>query len=665
VRVDESEPAPREPSRFDEPKHLVVFDDTRLRQLLKQRNDLGPIREVPADELADHEGMTEDFGSLKKGSQLGASLRQMRNPDRRVDQDQHQLLDARRLGIARRFFSVAPSSANRLLDSRAMRASRPSRTRAVFSFTPVSSAARFSVSSWMFSVVLMQMSMHIGGILGKRGAELGTRAGHETPRVKIRPRAGPRAAKSQHPSGTGSLRAPTLQAQALTALGRIFGESARLVQEADWTGGGSTMNASGGNEEVQGDIAYYGLAEWWLSAFTPVERQMIEARYLSGVSSLTRGRQSTSQPVTEFLNGLAGWFRIREYASIAERIRRKIDELGRTNPLHEPGCYNGRHFTTYVADVEALKREGKLIEAEQLLLELVAATEREDEIDKMGAAPWYYEQLAIIYRKRKEPAKEVAILERCLAHDHQHRLALVLSDRLRKAHALLAASNAKPVSPCPHCGTEMPIPSSTTCKCPACGEKVVRAKRPGEEFPTLFTAAQAEENKKGLELARARKKALEHARKIGCTDNEFAAKECELAKKWGRAASPGDVFWGISNDLLSKAASTFDQYRWGTLQNIYEHQARVLLEEGRPYVHVVKEASKAHLHELEQMCSNFGLKHEVYIATSTNCCPDCARLAGKRMSFREALGALPIPNEQCTHGRCQCSWRIDYGDTLK
>jgi hypothetical protein len=211
----------------------------------------------------------------------------------------------------------------------------------------------------------------------------------------------------------------------------------------------------------------------------------------------------------------------------------------------------------------------------------------------------------------------------------------------------------------------MPVPSGTTCKCPACGEKVVRAKRPGEEFPTLFTIAQAEENKKGTELARARKKALEHARKIGCTDYEFAAKERELAKKWVKAPSPGDVFWGISNDLLSKAASTFDQYRWGTLQNIYVHQARVLLEEGRPYVHVAKEASKAHLHELEQMCSNFGLKHEVYIATSTNCCPDCARLAGKRMSFREALDALPIPNEQCTHGRCQCSWRIDYGDPLK
>lgn len=209
------------------------------------------------------------------------------------------------------------------------------------------------------------------------------------------------------------------------------------------------MSSFSGDEKVQGEIAGQGLAGWWLSVFTPAERQMIEARYLSGVSSLTRGHSGSSGSAAELLNGLASWFRTREYACIAERIRCEIDELGRTSPLNEPGCYNGRHFTTYVADVEALKRESKLVEAEELLLELVAATEREDEIDKMGTAPWYYEQLAIIYRKRKEPAKEVAILERCLGHDQRHRLGQELPDRLKKARTLLEAGSAKPVSPFP------------------------------------------------------------------------------------------------------------------------------------------------------------------------------------------------------------------------
>ena len=426
------------------------------------------------------------------------------------------------------------------------------------------------------------------------------------------------------------------------------------------------MNPGNADEEVQGLIAYYGLVEWWLSAFTPAERQLIEARYqpVFGVRSLTRGHLQISQPVTDFLNVLAGWFRSQEHASIAKRIRGKIDELGRTNPLNEPGCWNGRHFTTYVADVEALKREGRLAEAEELLLELVAATEAEDELVKMGVAPWYYEQLAIIYRKCKEPAKEVAILELFLAKAGRT-AGWDLSDRLKKARALLEADRAKPVSPCPYCGIEMTPPSKATGKCPACGEKVVRAKRPGEEVATLFTIEQAEENKKGIELARARKKALDHARKIGCTDSEFVSKEQELAKKWGKTPSPNDVFWGISNDLLSKFPS-FDKYsRWGKLYRIYEHQARVLVEGGRPHVHVAKEASRAYLRHLEEMCRELGLKQEVYIATGRDCCPECAKLGGQRMSLTKALDTLPIPNEQCTHGRCQCSWKADYGDSFK
>ncbi len=78
----------------------------------------------------------------------------------------------------------------------------------------------------------------------------------------------------------------------------------------------------------------------------------------------------------------------------------------------KPGHYNGKHFTAYVSDVENLKRDGKLEEAEKLLVELVKATEKENSIEKHGVAPWYYEQLAIIYRKQKSYHKEVSILER-------------------------------------------------------------------------------------------------------------------------------------------------------------------------------------------------------------------------------------------------------------
>ncbi len=40
------------------------------------------------------------------------------------------------------------------------------------------------------------------------------------------------------------------------------------------------------------------------------------------------------------------------------------------------------------------------------------ATEEESSIEDFGVPPWYYEQLAIIYRKQKNYHKEVSILER-------------------------------------------------------------------------------------------------------------------------------------------------------------------------------------------------------------------------------------------------------------
>ena len=85
---------------------------------------------------------------------------------------------------------------------------------------------------------------------------------------------------------------------------------------------------------------------------------------------------------------------------------------------HRPGYYNGRHYTTYVNTVKNLKKSGELEEAERLLLELIAATEAESKAERSGVAPWYYEELAKVYRKQKEYAKEVAILERFAAQKH-------------------------------------------------------------------------------------------------------------------------------------------------------------------------------------------------------------------------------------------------------
>ena len=103
----------------------------------------------------------------------------------------------------------------------------------------------------------------------------------------------------------------------------------------------------------------------------------------------------------------------------------------------QPGFLRGRHFTTYIQDVNNLKKSGNIAEAEKLLLELVNATEKESRVENTGVAPWYYEELAKIYRKTKDYQKEVSILERFSKQKHARGVGpKKLLERLEKAKKL-------------------------------------------------------------------------------------------------------------------------------------------------------------------------------------------------------------------------------------
>ena len=107
----------------------------------------------------------------------------------------------------------------------------------------------------------------------------------------------------------------------------------------------------------------------------------------------------------------------------------------------KPGYYKGRHFITYDGDVEKLKRKGNLKGAEALLLQLVAATEAESKATGCGVVSWYYEELAKIYRKRKDRKSEIAILERFAKKKHppgaeSQMESQILIDRLKRAKQL-------------------------------------------------------------------------------------------------------------------------------------------------------------------------------------------------------------------------------------
>ena len=84
-------------------------------------------------------------------------------------------------------------------------------------------------------------------------------------------------------------------------------------------------------------------------------------------------------------------------------------------PNDKPGFYKGKRFSEYVEEVKSLTRADKLDDAEKLLLALVDATESDS---KYGVAPWYYEKLAIIYRKKQDRNAEIEILERFARQKH-------------------------------------------------------------------------------------------------------------------------------------------------------------------------------------------------------------------------------------------------------
>ncbi len=200
--------------------------------------------------------------------------------------------------------------------------------------------------------------------------------------------------------------------------------------------------------KVEGKIVFYDLVNWWFATFTEDERKYIDDRFQpmnQPLHTLTQGKYLKVEGLTGdegdagiFLNGLATWFRKKADASILQRIEEKIDELGFSRPQVGVEYVRGRHYVTYVKDVISLKRAGMLEDAEKLLLELINATEQVDKVEKLGVAPWYYEELAIVYRKNKNYKKEVSILNRFSRKRHAPGVGpKKLLERLEKAKVLL------------------------------------------------------------------------------------------------------------------------------------------------------------------------------------------------------------------------------------
>lgn len=151
------------------------------------------------------------------------------------------------------------------------------------------------------------------------------------------------------------------------------------------------------------------------------------------------------------------------------------------------GNYKGRHFTKYVDEVKALEKAGRQDEAVVLLLHLVEATEAESEAEGLGVAPWYYERLAIIYRKQHRLEDEVEILKRFV--EQKHAPGASPPKLLRRLHKLQGAgtTSSEPEltvpEPGPRAGAPFPGPAPARDNAgPFDGRKARRAEATGADF---------------------------------------------------------------------------------------------------------------------------------------------------------------------------------------
>ena len=99
---------------------------------------------------------------------------------------------------------------------------------------------------------------------------------------------------------------------------------------------------------------------------------------------------------------------------LGRKPAREVRDTGQTKIVTRSsvGLVDGKHYTEFVDTVKQLKREKRHADAIELLLKLVDAAEEEARAESWWAAPWYYEQLAIIFRKEKDDEAERAILVR-------------------------------------------------------------------------------------------------------------------------------------------------------------------------------------------------------------------------------------------------------------
>jgi hypothetical protein len=150
--VHEAQAYPVKSPELHKAKHFSVAYDRGARQIAKQPKNRRAILQRSECQLADDHGVDADLRILQQVDQACLRSVKMVDPHRRIDQDH---AERRWRGADAARGSLPPRPARRRELSRAMSASKPSRTNVDFDDCPVSSAAFWMSSSSRLRVVRM------------------------------------------------------------------------------------------------------------------------------------------------------------------------------------------------------------------------------------------------------------------------------------------------------------------------------------------------------------------------------------------------------------------------------------------------------------------------------------------------------------------------------
>jgi hypothetical protein len=132
VGINPPDSTPPKAPAFDELENFVVSCRQGERQGIEIAEQTQAISQIATPKLTQDEGVHQHDTLIEEVSKQGFAFAQVRDPDGGIGKNRH-LAGKRRRGIERSFGWVPPRAAKRFPASRAINASKPARTRAVFS----------------------------------------------------------------------------------------------------------------------------------------------------------------------------------------------------------------------------------------------------------------------------------------------------------------------------------------------------------------------------------------------------------------------------------------------------------------------------------------------------------------------------------------------------